>query len=217
MEYALTWGATYGFSVLSSSSSSSNNNTSGDSVRAAVTRCVEDWGCHTNYGGLLLDGRQGEENGSSRQLIVNSATALRSHAYWGIPFTVGVSTVGKVINLARSGVPLAAVTVFPPALASAMAAGQHMLDLYSDLNTELAGTAGNASTVPASVAIAIGVCATDSDSLLRFAAFSSLATAFVPPPDRYNDEQMYLLHLSIISLHTYVQPLFNLDWDLRYD
>jgi hypothetical protein len=185
MEYALTWGSTYGFSVLSSSSSSNNSGGGGGNVSAGVFKAVENWACHTNYGGVLLDGR------GDQQLIVSSATALRSAAYWGLPFAAGVSTVDQALELARLGVPLAAVAVLPPdltlAAASAMAAGQHMLDLYSDLNTRLVDN----SSTPASVAIAIEVCATDSDSLLRFAAFSSLATAFVPPPDRYNDEQMF--------------------------
>lgn len=174
MEYALTWGGTYGFSVLSSSNSSIDGG--GGNVAAGVFKAIENWSCHTNHGGLLLDGR------GDQQLIVSSGTALRSGAYWGLPFTVGVGTVDLALDLARSGIPLAAVVVFPLGLTSAMAAGQHMLDLYNDLNTRIAG---NASTL-ASVAIAIDVCATDSDSLLRFAAFSSLATAFMPAPDRFN-------------------------------
>eukprot|EP01050_Picozoa_sp_SAG11_P009844 SAG11_NODE_956_length_6395_cov_2.617853_1_plen_1113_part_00 len=172
IEFALTWGATYGFSVLSAG---------GGTVGSAqeIFGAVENWGCHTNYGGVLLDGGLD----SNRQLVVrSSATALRSAAYWALPFTVGVSTVDLALDLARSGVPLAAVAALPDLAlaASAVAAGQHMLDLYNDLNTRLVRN----TSVPASAAVAIDVCATNSDSLLRFAAFSSLATAFVPPPDQ---------------------------------
>ena len=178
VEWALTWGATYGFSVLSNSSGGDNATAS-----ARIFNAVDQWACHTSFGGVLLDGR------GDQQLVVSSAAALRSAAYWGLPFTSGVSTVDQATLLARKGVPLAAVAVLSELFltSSATVAGQHVLDLYTDLNIRIAH---NAST-PASIAIAIEVCTTDSDSLLRFAAFSSLATAFVPPPDRYDDEIMF--------------------------
>eukprot|EP01052_Picozoa_sp_SAG31_P003854 SAG31_NODE_152_length_22216_cov_16.550029_15_plen_1048_part_00 len=172
LELALAWGGTYGYSVLSS------DNTTGS---ASVLKAADNWACHTNYGGILLNGAQAVD----RQSVVSSATALRSAAYWALPLVVGVSSVDQALELARSGVPLAAVSVLPDLaqMPSAMAVGQHVLDVCGDLNTRLAQNA----SVLASVAIAVDVCVTDSDSLLRWSAFSSLTTAFLPPADRYNE------------------------------
>jgi hypothetical protein len=157
---SLMWADAYGFSVL--------GRVSGASTVADV---VDRFGCHTNFGGLHLVP-------AARQQVITDqhastfAQTMRHSQHWGVPLVGGagsVTTVDDVVRLASLGLPLAAVHV-------PVTKPQQVLDLFRGLG----GALWHNATIAATVSLAIPVCQSNSDSLLRFAAFSSLGFAFRP-------------------------------------
>lgn len=192
---ALMWAAAYGFSVLGRIEASLLANRSADQRR--VYTAVDRFSCHTNFGGLLLQ-RPTQAGPPGFEQIEALTQAMRSSMQWGVPLVAGGSnssnssaiSVPDVVRLASRGVPLAAVAVpvgtgtasaattptgAAPTAAAGQQIGQRILDLYQSLQLGLRDA-----TVAATAAISISVCTTDSDSVLRFAAFSSLWFAFRP-------------------------------------
>ena len=165
--WGLTWAATYGFSVFSNQQ---RNALSEVDARAAVSEAVHLWGCHTNFGGVLLDGHG--------QHIVARAAALRSEAAWGLPIVAGLDSIAEVLAVATEGVPLPALSAMPLALLAENSTAKTLAQGIFTRYAQLALNVVRNSSTPSTVAISVPVCATDSDSLLRLAAFASLPVAF---------------------------------------
>ena len=152
---ALTWAAAYGISVFTDAAPMSHDS-------------IDSWGCHTSFGGEWLSATDTD--------LHATVTRLRQRGPWLLPIVYGVTSAGAAAGLAAQGAPLAAVTV---ALASQVATGATAVKTLRLLGAVRTAIALNASS-KASVAVAIPVCATNSDSLLRFAAYASLPLAFTP-------------------------------------
>jgi hypothetical protein len=169
----LMWAAAYGFSVLGRVSAPAllaANRAS--QISSVVYDAVDQLACHTNLGGLLLSTTSGDQH-QQQQVTTSDAVAfvqaMRSVQHWGVPLVGAersVSSAADVVRLAATGLPLAAVNV-------PLASGQAILNLYRSLSLAL-----DDSSVAATPTLAIPVCASNSDSFLRFAAFSSLWFAF---------------------------------------
>jgi hypothetical protein len=154
--HALNWGAAYGFTVFLDSNGPHSN--SSDPLVS--------WGCHTSFGGMWL----------SEKEFAATVTRLRQGAPWLLPIVNGVTSTNAALDLAAQGVPLAAVTVPLTSHDTPAATAAKSLQILNGIRTAIALNA----SAQATVGVAIPVCTTNSDSLLRFAAYASLPLAFIP-------------------------------------
>ena len=137
--------------------------------KAAIKQSVADFGCHPNFGGLVLG------DGASEPLTVgDAAAALRAVGYMFLPLVPAVPTVGAAVTLAGLGAPLAAVSL-PQRMAGAMAGAQPAAVANAVLSrlAELRAAAANSSNAM-TMAVTLSACDTTSDSFTRFAAYASV-------------------------------------------
>ena len=151
----LAHGADYGFAVLA------EHVDAPVALATDIIDAVEDFGCHTNFGGQILSSNS---NAGTPALAV-AADCMRSAMHWGVPLVTNVSSVDSARSLANAGLPLAAVVV-------PLSTPQHVLNLYDALRTDV----GRDGSLAATPAISIPLCSAASDSHVRFAAYLSLTS-----------------------------------------
>ena len=151
----LTHGADYGFAVLA------EHKDSAVADAADVIEAVGNFGCHTNFNGQIL----ASSSQAATPALAAAADSMRSSMHWGVPLVTNVSSVHMALSLAKSGLPLAAVSV-------PLSMPQAVLDLYASLRTGI----GRDGSVAATPAISIPLCSAASDSHVRFAAYLSLTS-----------------------------------------
>ena len=150
-----------------------------------IANLVEALGCHTNFGGFVLGNAAATEFAATE--LAESATAMRSIGYWQLPLALASSLSG-VRRAAAAGAPLSLYLVSAPPHVGALRAATPAPPPPSPPSPELtkwvqetvnnisavvhaSQTATNAMHTPGT---AIDACSTDSGSLLRFVAYSSV-------------------------------------------
>ena len=136
--------------------------------------------CHARWAGLMLGSNVSDT--SQTDGVVAAGAALRTYARgsWLLPF-VGTPHPATAIDLGDRGVPLPMVEV-PPCRGTAVSWAQEVAARYEPLRQMLAasyrydavrkiwGSDANAPFVAS-----VDACASESDSMLRWSAFSALA------------------------------------------
>lgn len=160
----LGWAASYGIFIM--------RLTGIDMSPSDVASTAMAYGCHTNWFGMALNGTLQKANcASSIQNAVSQGKSLRSSAYWQIPVLLGVTDIDCALDAAGKGLPLTPIRINLKApQGSAASVASTVLSTFRDLQLRSAGR-------PMTASIMLGACDTNSDSLLRFAAYSSLVVA----------------------------------------
>ncbi len=138
--------------------------------------------CHGRWAGLML--AHLADDALVRNSTVAAAAALRTFAQgsWLLPFATA-SNVSATLELGKRGVPLAMPAVPAVGAASAVAWAQAVVEQYEPMRAMLAASyvpyPGNAprwrSVSDMPFVAALDACVSESDSLLRWSAFSALA------------------------------------------
>jgi len=161
----LGWAGAYGIFVAI---------TAANQTQADIGQAANAYGCHTNLFGFALPYLSGATMNCVESLTpaADKAKALKLAANWQIPVLLDVNTVECATAAAETGLPFVPVrtsvkivSAEPPATVA-----NRILLLYASLRSE-------ALRRPMTTAVALSPCDTESDSLLRFAAYTSLVAA----------------------------------------
>lgn len=147
---------------------------------ALISSSIDNFRCHGRMGGLVL-----ATNSSDSAAVAHAAKALRTTARgpWLLPFAAAQSGVDAVA-LGEAGVPMAMPSVSPvvgTATDAAAAIAKDYSDMYKMLRADWRGTKGGDNRTHwknhgKMVFIAsLDACSYESDSLLRWQAFSAIA------------------------------------------
>ena len=127
---------------------------------AAVRAAVNDYGCHPNFGGVVLG-----DGGGGVAAVATAASALRATGYMFLPLTVAAPDVPTAVQLAALGAPLSAVSLPKVGSSDPRGSAQAALRTLAALGAASANVS-NAMTM----AVTLDACDATSDSLARFAA-----------------------------------------------
>lgn len=162
----LGWAAAYGVFVASIADHQASP--------ADVALTATAFGCHTNFFGFVLDGTRDPAAPpnctSALAWAVAQGGALRQAAHWQIPVVLGATVPECAAAAAEGGLPFAPMATdlaAVPGGATPTAIATAALAAFAGLQSAAKATAMTA-------AVALSACDTDSDSILRFAAYSSL-------------------------------------------
>lgn len=158
----IAWGTSHGiFTLLSTQLSGTVMDPD------LLVQLATNYSCHTNFAGFVL-GSNFSAAGTDVDAVVKAADTLRSEAYWQLPLVLGVDSVDTAAKLGDQGVPLPAVQLTFEHTGSALEWARRTVGMLAPL----ASPAGrNATMTPA---VSIDPCGTDSDSMMRFAAYTSV-------------------------------------------
>lgn len=173
---------------------------------AAINRAYR---CHGRWGGLLL-GRN-VSSAAEQHATQAAAAALRTVAKgnWLLPLATAASA-SVALALGRGGVPLAMPSTPRVGGRSAAAWAQAVAAEYAPLRAMLGASYEPVpdtwpvrwrSAAPMGFVAAVDACAAESDSLLRWAAFSALAYGARGYPDRGLEPPTSRCMLSLLLTH----------------
>ena len=142
--------------------------------------------CHGRWAGLVLARRVNDTAATSAAVVAAAALKTYAHGSWLLPLTT-TSSAKLALELGERGVPLAMPSVphSTPGGESAIAWAQAVVAQYEPMRAMLAAsyvatiTEKNvtrwSSEAELPFVAALDACASDSDSMLRWSAFSALA------------------------------------------
>jgi hypothetical protein len=158
----MEWGTAHGiFTLLSAQLSGTVMDAS------MLVQLATNYSCHTNFAGFVL-GSNFSAVSTDAAAVVKAADAMRSEAFWQLPLVLGVDSVDTAAKLGDQGIPLPAVQLNFDHTGSALEWARSTVGMLDSLASP---AARNASITPA---VSIDPCGTDSDSMMRFAAYTSV-------------------------------------------